>query len=1343
MTAVSNGSVTITARSGSASASVPVTVMDTSRDREALIALYNSTNGPDWVRSDKWLSEAPLGTWYGVSTNTDGRVTNLILDNNNLQGTVPSEIGYLDKLENLSLEFNKLLGTIPSELGNLRRLRRLSFHANGFLTGPIPPELGNLEGLTGLFLGYNNLTGPIPLEIGKLARLQYLGLHTNKLTGPIPRELGNLVGLRSLDLSRNELSGPIPLELEELTQLQVLHLADNQLTGSIPRWLGNLSELNGLYLYTNALTGSIPSELGNLAKLESLFVHTNRLTGSIPPELGNLTQLKQLHLSSNRLSGVVPRELGDLGNLTRLDLQNNLLEGNVPLSFLRLNKLEVFGCSRTSGICLPGTDDFRDWVSKVEARGLVDFPVDFSYCDEIDRQGLTALYESANGTGWTNSDGWLDDDISLGRWYGVQTDSIGRVSTLDLSRNGLSGSIPNTLGLLENMIKLRIRNNALSGRLPLSLVAVPLEEFDYTSTSLCVVDDPDFEEWLAGIPLHTGTEILCGPITDRQILSSLYWSTGGPSWLNVEGWLTNAPLSAWYGVGTDGAGRVVALRLQYNNLAGLLPSELGQLSTLRNLDLNGNSLLGSIPSALGELEQLEQLSLSRNQFGGSIPTVIGDFKQLEQLILSNNQFGGQIPVELARLEKLRVLDLGGNELLGTIPPGLGDLGRLEVLSLGSNLLDGEISTELEQLAKLRVLDLGGNELSGTIPPGLGDLGRLEKLSLGSNRLDGEIPSELGQLAALRFLRLDDNELSGTIPPGMGDLGRLEELSLGSNRLDGPVPAEIGNLTLLKQLILADNPGLTGRLPSRITQLGRLETFMAGGTGLCRTSDARFDAWFRGITNRRLVVCEIGAAAYLTQAVQSWDDPVPLLAGEPALLRVFVTGSQDGTATMPDVRATFYSNGTMRHTRHIPASAQSLPSEVDESELELSANTEIPGWLIEPGLEMVIEIDPADELDSGLGVGMRIPEEGHLPVDVRDPPPFSLTLVPILSERGPDVSTVESVESMAADPYGHELLRFVRTLLPVVEIDITAHEPVITSEQSLTRVISQVQTLRHMEGGSGYWMGIFRASDDRTVVRGVAQLGGFVSAAYPDAVYIAHELGHNLGLDHAPCRAAPNPDPWFPYPDGNIGAWGYDFEQNLLVPPSTPDIMGYCARPNWISDFFFNKALNNRLEVVDGAVLAAAQARTLLVWGGRDEDGVPYLDPAFVVDAVPSLPDVGGDFSIEGVTADDEVLFSFSFDMPVNPDARGQEASFVFTLPVQYEWAGNLESITLSGPEGEAVLDKTTDRPMAILQDPVTRQVRAFLSDLPSGGSDRSVAARATVVEPGLEVIFSRGIPDLR
>ena len=1324
VTAVKNGTATVTAASGSASASATITVsaVDDSKDRDALVALYNATNGPGWVKNDNWLSDAPLSTWHGIWTDASGRVQGLELTNNGL------------------------LGTLPEELGNLVKINVLRL-SNNQLTGPIPESLGNLTHLEGLVLAYNRLSGLIPPELGNLGNLTYLRLDRNQLlTGPIPPELGNL------------------------------------------------SKLTFLWLDGNQLTGNIPPELGNLAQLGRLDLGGNQLTGPIPPELGNLTNLETFSVYNNKLTGTVPSELGNLGKLISLGLSGNQLEGVIPKSFLALSKLETLGCRESSGLCLPSTDAFREWAKQVEDRGNVSFAVDIPYCDEFDRHGLTALYGATNGHRWTISDGWLGEN-NLEGWHGVQTDSIGRVTVLDLSDNGLSGSVPSAIGLLASMKELRIGDNALTGRLPLSLTAVSLKEFDYTGTSLCVPDDAEFQMWLDGIPNHEGTGIQCPPLTEREILSSFYFSTGGPSWTNDEGWLTSAPLSAWHGVDTDGAGRVVALRLRYNNLSGELPAELGQLSALKILDLNRNSLSGSIPPALGDLERLERLSLGANQLSGeipaelgqlarlrhldllalrglsgSIPAKLGDLSNLSYLGLSRSQITGPIPSELRALAELEHFELPENELTGPIPPGLGELANLASLNLAGNPISGSIPAELGDLPNLTMLDLSRtqltgpipaelgalaelkqllldeNELSGAIPPELGRLTSLVELNLAGNELTGPIPAELGDLASLTDLNLGDNQLTGPIQADLGRVRSLESLDLRSNGLSGPVPPEIGQLTLLKSLILANNPELAGRLPADITALERLELLMAGDTGLCRPADARFDDWFRTIGDRRLVVCEGGASVYLTQTVQSWDDPVPLLKGEPALLRVFVTGPQESDATMPDVRATFYVNGAERQTVHIPSNTQALPSVVDEGDLELSANAEIPEWLITPGLEMVIDVDPDGALDPALGATMRIPDSGQLPIDVRTMPLFHLTLVPFLLESNQNRSAVESVEAMAADPYGHELLRDVHTLLPIAEFEVAAHDPVTSNSRNPSKVLGQVIALRLMEGSEGYWLGVFPKPEPGGVVShfsGQALLGGYVSVAIPDAGTIAHELGHNLGLDHAPCGGIGlgSDDPWFPYPGGNIGAWGFDFEQNSLVHPSTPDIMSYCLDPRWISDFFFNKALNHRLD--EDSMLASAQARTLLVWGGRDEDGVPYLDPAFVVDAVPSLPDEGGDFSIEGVTADDEVLFSFSFDMPVSPDARGEEASFVFTLPVQYGWAGNLESITLSGPEGEAILDKSTNRPMAILQDPVTRQVRAFLSDLPSGGSDRSVAARAVVTDPGLVTLFSRGIPELR
>ena len=1391
-------------------------------DREALVLLYSATRGQGWVNNENWLTDAPLGEWYGVETDDSGRVITLKLTQNGLTGVLSPEISQLASLTQLDLYDNQLTGSIPPELGKLSQLRSLEIGSN-YLEGSIPPELGNLTQLQQLRLAFNQLSGSIPPELGNLAELQSLYLRGNQLSGPIPPELGNLAEFRYLYLRENQLSGPIPPELGSLIQLRRLELGDNQLSGSIPPELGNLAELTMLWLSHNQLSGSIPPELGNLRKLQKLWLGNNQLTGPIPPELGKLSAVNSVILSRNMLSGPISSELGNLHSLVSMSLNGNELTGPLPQSFLGLQKLEDFlieyGTTTNRGLCISATAEFKEWARQVEGRGNVDRPLG-PFCDEVDKRVLEALYQSTNGSTWTRSDGWLENE-DLGQWHGVRTNSIGRVSGLDLSGNGLSGRLPEALGQLTDLRELRLGSNALTGRLPLSLVGVPLEEFDYGGTSLCGVDDHSFWGYLNGIPRHTGTGVRCPPPTDREILELLYLNTGGLNWNQADGWLSDADLSEWHGVETDAAGRVVELRLPNNGLTGSLSLELGGLSRLKTLNLGWNQIDGGIPTELGQLSELEALYLGRNRFSGSIPPELGGLVRLKRLDLRGNQLTGSIPSELGKFAHLISLNLGGNFLSDQIPSELGDLDRLNTLYLGGNQLSGgipgalgrlaaltdlrlrdnrltgSIPSELGALGRLETLDLGSNQIGGGIPTELGKLGALEQLFLADNRLTGLIPAELGGLSNLRELRffgndlsgsipawlgdlasltildLSDNQLSGSIPARLGDLVNLTTLNLGdneltgplpvelghatklegldlrSNALTGPVPPEFGNLTLLNSLIFADNPGLSGPLPPSITSLEQLELFMAGGTALCRPADSEFTMWFRAIGERRLVRCEGGASAYLTQTVQSWDDPVPLLVGEPALLRVFVTAPHGGTVTMPDVRATFFVDGVERHTVHIAAGTQSIPQEIAEGDLALSANAEIPASVIVPGLEMVIEVDPEGALDLALGVTRRIPEEGRMTVDVRRVSPFRLTLVPFLWETDPDLSVVESVAAMVADPDGHELLRDVRTLLPVADFEVAAREPVITSTKSPWEMMAQVAAIRLMEGGTGHWMGIFGESERGTInwPLGVAKRGGYVSVSEPRAGTIAHELGHNLGLAHAPC-ACGGVDPWFPHAGGRIGAWGYDFDRSALVQPGAPDVMSYCRDGiYWISDFFFNKALNHRL-ANDGATTTALTAeadptRALLVWGGRDKDGVPFLDPAFVVEATPSVPASGGEYTIKGAAADGMPIFSFSFDMPVTADAAGEETSFVFALPVQTGWADDLVSITLLGPGGSATLDESTDRPMAILRDPKTRQVRGFLSDLPAGESDQAAAKRAVVADPASEALFSRGIPDLR
>ena len=719
--------------------------------------------------------------------------------------------------------------------------------------------------------------------------------------------------------------------------------------------------------------------------------------------------------------------------------------------------------------------------------------------------------------------------------------------------------------------------------------------------------------------------------------------------------------------------------------------------------------------------------------------VVNGQRRLVKIDLARNNLSGPIPPELGELANLTSLSLVWNNLSGPIPPELGELANLTSLSLGPNNLSGPIPPELGGLANLTSLSLVGNNLSGPIPPEFGSLSSLKTLDLWNSALTGPIPPELGNLSSLARLYLDENALTGPIPPELGNLSSLYTLRLSDNKLTGPVPPEFGRLTNLREMGLANNAGMSGALPASLTALRRLQVLATVRTDLCAPSDADFLAWLDGVRKRRIAPCVRGAGtmAYLTQAVQSREFPVPLVAGERALLRVFVTSQQVTNAGIPQVRATFYLGGGETHVTDIPGKSVAIPEEVDESILSKSSNAEIPGEIVQPGLEMVINIDPEGTLDPALGVTRRIPETGRMAVDVRAMPLLDLTVIPFLWSEAPDSSILDITKGMASDPENHELLWHTRTLLPVGDLEVTAHEPVVSSSNSARTIFGETKAIRVMEGGTGHYMGTM--TSPVTGAGGLADAPGRWIFSLPISWHIAHELGHNFSLEHAPCGDAGGPDPSYPYPDGSIGAWGYDFRDGgSLVSPRTADLMSYCE-PNWISDFYFANALRFRLsdEGVANAAIAATPAKSLLLWGGVNADSEPFLEPAFVVEAPAALPDSAGDYVVTGRTASSVELFSLSFTMPETADGDGS-SSFAFVLPVMPAWEGNLATITLTGPGGSVSLDEESDLRMAILRNPRTGQVRGILRDLPPAQAAMD-AGHAAVA--GLEVLFSRGIPD--
>ena len=318
-----------------------------------------------------------------------------------------------------------------------------------------------------------------------------------------------------------------------------------------------------------------------------------------------------------------------------------------------------------------------------------------------------------------------------------------------------------------------------------------------------------------------------GLVNDCEILLTLVGDAPAAISLN---WGAHLSIDDWEGVTVKGSPkRVTEVALRNRRFSGPIPAEIGGLTALRRLELNGQSRLGlqgSIPPEIGDLTELRVLDLGLNWLSGTIPPELADLTNLEVLDLVNNRLTGVIPSELAGLVNLRRLNLGGNKLSGGIPSELGELTELRILYLSGNPLGGSIPSELGSLVNLQYLFLCCNRLTGSIP----HLGRLESLitlNLSSNDLSGPIPSHLGDLTNLQMLDLSRTNLEGSIPSELGDLTNLEWLNLSFNLLTGSIPPELGNLENLDYLNIFHNR-LEGVIPPG---LGRVLSFAYDQSGL--------------------------------------------------------------------------------------------------------------------------------------------------------------------------------------------------------------------------------------------------------------------------------------------------------------------------------------------------------------------------------------------------------------------------------------------------------------------------------------------------------------------------------
>ncbi|KAG8480054.1 hypothetical protein CXB51_025166 [Gossypium anomalum] len=436
------------------------------------------------------------------------RLATLELSNNSITGEIPSNLSACYKLTLVGMRGNQLTGEIPASLGLLSNLKVLNFAINR-LRGSIPPSLGNLSSLEILSLRTNSLNGVIPEGIGQLTNLSVFSVEENAISGIIPFTMFNLSNMRSLDIGGNNIQGTLPSDLAiTMPYLEFFSAWENQISGKIPISISNASNLNILQLNENRLIGNVPSleKLDNLAnlllgtnhlgngregdlnflcslvnntKIETIDIQTNnfggilpecitnfsstllflvtennKILGKIPDGIGNLINLQVLRVSQNQLSGPIPLNIGRIQKLKRFDARYNFLTGTIPHSIGNLTGLTFLAL---------GVNNFQGNI-----------PSSLGHCQKLLTLGLSYNNLSGSIPPQVLALSSLSILLNLSSNYltgelPVEVEKLKNLGDLDVSKNKLSGLLPNSLGSCVRLEKLFLDGNLFEGPIPSSM----------------------------------------------------------------------------------------------------------------------------------------------------------------------------------------------------------------------------------------------------------------------------------------------------------------------------------------------------------------------------------------------------------------------------------------------------------------------------------------------------------------------------------------------------------------------------------------------------------------------------------------------------------------------------------------------------------------------------------------------------------------------------------------------------------------------------------------------------------------------------------------------------------
>ena len=680
-------------------------------ERAVLINLYNVMGGQYWQSATNWLNPSvSVCQWQGISCTADS-VSGINLRNNGLTKAPPRDLFSLPNLRVLDLSLNAIdFNFGDAVFASLLEVLDLSQCDVQSLDGIASLALTNIRKLSVA----SNYLDQLPADIFALTSLEELDISHNRFTGSLSGNIGFLSNLVRLKCFGNSFSGQFPPEIGNLVKLEELLCAENSFTGVLPDELNNLSQIQKLSLHqttsSSGIGGNLPAFTG-LQQLVSLQLDGNFLEGSLPEDfLANTRRGNdqvELLLGDNMLSGVVPSAWGSRFSRLFLDLTGNKITG---IGEGICNKRDwmsggVGAWSCDAILCERGTfNEFGRRSGESDCRSCPEAQfMGSKQCGgemvDGDVEILKELYSSTHGNNWVSKDGWAtSNDYCV--WHGIGCNAAGRVVSIDLESNGLTGTPSPSVFRLSALKELNLGKNGIAFSFEGIEAAKNLVTLNLSGTNL-------------------------GSVT-----------------------------------GIQGAQSLSELHLTDNDLQGSFPEELLLLTNLRFLFLNFNQLEGRIPAGISSLQNLEELYLFHNRLGGELPASLGSLNKLRVLSLSENNFQGNLPKEIEELTSLEILAIQREGGVNSLVEGSVGVNQGISEDAGPGLTGPLLS--FSRLKSLKELYLGMNSLSGPIPSnfldGIDDKTDPVVVDLISNKLTGDLPSSLARFDRMT-LYVAGNEIS--------------------------------------------------------------------------------------------------------------------------------------------------------------------------------------------------------------------------------------------------------------------------------------------------------------------------------------------------------------------------------------------------------------------------------------------------------------------------------------------------------------------------------------------------------------------------------------------------------